>query len=245
MVKIIIANNNDILYNRLNDIALKNERKIEIINTPIDKLSSLIYQTRTKENLIILDSITSVTFYKTILKNAINRQIGKENITIIVINSNSIANNIIDHERHHHFFFRKKVQDFSVLDVVNLISNSLKESLEIEKNIDSILWQIGLTPSFKAYNYIKDAITFAYTDKNLLLDTKTLVKKVADKNNILNDKVVRSDMDKALNSVLDLLDTNILYDIFENDYDGRKISLKYFIGLCIRYLEKQKDYCFY
>ena len=48
-------------------------------------------------------------------------------------------------------------------------------------------------------------------------------------------------MDKTLNNTLDLLDIKLLYDIFGEDYDGRKISLRYFIDLCIRYIEKHHE----
>ena len=43
--------------------------------------------------------------------------------------------------------------------------------------------------------------------------------------------------------MLDNTDKQIIYEIFEDDYDGRKISLKYFIDLCIRFLEKQRHCC--
>ena len=77
----------------------------------------------------------------------------------------------------------------------------------------------------------------------ILFYNHILVKKVAEKNEISNDKVVRSDIDKLLNNVLDLLDIKIIYDIFGDEYDGRKISLRYFIDLCIRYLENQRYCC--
>ena len=240
-IKVIIANNNDILYNSLSDIALQIEEKIEIPNVPTDKLSSLICQIKAKENLIILDSITSVTFCKNILKNAINR-LGKTNIIILVIDSNSITN-IINHERHH-LFFKRKHLDIPLLDVISLVSDSLRETLELEKNIDNILWKMGFNSYLKGTTYLKDAILFAYSDKKLLLDTQALVKKVAEKNHIFNDKLVRSDMDKILNTVLDFIDTAVIYDIFGDEYDGRKISLRYFIDLCIRYLNKQRYCCF-
>ena len=67
-IKVIIANNNDILFNSLSNIALQNESKIEIINVPIDKLDTLIYQIKPRENLIVLDSISSVCLYKRKLK---------------------------------------------------------------------------------------------------------------------------------------------------------------------------------
>lgn len=239
-LKVIIANDNDILYNSLSDIALQNEKIIEIIRVPTTKLNSLIWQIKAKENLIILDAHTSVTFCTNILKNAINRS-SKMNIIILVIDSNSITN-VINRERHH-LFFKSKHLDFPLLDVISLVSDSLKDTLEIEKNVDNILWKMGFNTYLKGTTYLKDAILLAYANKKLLLDIQALIKKVAEKNEILNDKVVRSDIDKLLNNVLDLLDIKTIYDIFGNDYDGRKISLRYFIDLCIRYLENQRYCC--
>lgn len=69
------------------------------------------------------------------------------------------------------------------------------------------------------------------------------MKKIAKKHKNKNEKVVRSDMDKLLNNVLNLRDKNNLYDVFGKDYDGRIVSLKYFIDLSVRYLEKEKKYC--
>lgn len=90
---------------------------------------------------------------------------------------------------------------------------------------------------------MKDAILLAYSDKSLLLDMNELIIKVAEKNEVMNYKVVRSAMNKSLNTMLDNTDIKVIYEIFSEDYDGRKISLKYFIDLCIRFLEKQKYCC--
>ncbi len=87
---------------------------------------------------------------------------------------------------------------------------------------------------------MKDAILLAYSVKSLLLDMNELIIKVAEKNEVMNYKVVRSAMDKSLNTMLDNTDIKVIYEIFNEDYDGRKISLKYFIDLCIRFLEKQR-----
>lgn len=230
MIKVIIANNNDILYNSLSNMVLQNGLNIEIINVPTNKLSSLICRIKTKEKVIILDSITSVTFCMNILKNAIKR-VGKENIIILIANSNDMSN-VINQEQHH-YLFKRKTTDFSLFDTINLVSESLKDTMEIEKNIDTILWKLGFTSYFKGTIYLKDAILLAFNDKNLLKDTNTLIKKVAEKNNVLNDKVVRSDIDRALNSMLDYINIQVIYDIFEDSYDCRKISLKYFIDLCV------------
>jgi len=239
-IKVIIANNNDILYNSLSNIALQHESKIEIINVAIDKLDELICQIKPREELIILDS-ASASFYTNLLKNAINR-IDKGNIIILVIDSKQIANTI-HHQNNKHWLIKKKYPNRPILDIVNLINNSLEETFEIEKNIDDIFWKIGLTSYFKGTIYLKNAILLAYSDKNLLLDMNELVAKVSEKNKIENYKIVRSAMDKSLNTMLDNTDIKIIYDIFDKDYDGRKISLKYFIDLCVRYLEKQRYCC--
>lgn len=238
MIKVIIANNNDILYNSLSNMILQKGLNIEIKNISADKLSSLKF--KTKEKVIILDSITSISFCMNILKNAI-KQVGKENIIILVVNSENIKN--IINKKRHVFLFKNRTTNFSLFDTINLVSESLKDTIEIEKNIDTILWKLGFTSYFKGTIYLKDAILIAFNDKNLLTDANTLIKKVAEKNNVLNDKVVRSDIDRALNHVLDYIDIKVIYDIFNDSYDGRKISLKYFIDLCIRYLENQKYLC--
>ena len=240
-IKVVIANGSDILFNSLSDLAIKNGKKIEIINVPKDKLIHFIYRIKPKKNLIILDSITSVKFCLNLLNNAIGR-IVKRNITILVIDSTSIVN-IINHERNSNLF-EKNHFNFQILDIMNLVSDSLNETLEIEKDISTILWKMGLTSSFKGTTYLKDAISFAYTDKTLLSKTQVLVKKVAEKNKISNDNLVSSDMDKALNSVLNLIKDETIYEIFGNQYDGRKISLSYFIDLCIRHLEYKRYCCF-
>ena len=84
---------------------------------------------------------------------------------------------------------------------------------------------------------------FPIKEQKLLFDTKALVKKVAKKHKIKNDRIVRSDMDRALNSMLNYITKDGIYDILKENYDGRIISLKYFIDLCIRYLDEQRYCC--
>ena len=240
MIKVIITNNNDILYNSLSNLTLQYEGKIEILNIPKDKLKNFICRIRPKEKVIILDSNTSIAFCTSTLKNMMNRM-DKANIIILVIDSKTVTN-IINQEKSH-LFFRKDHSNSSILELINIISYTMKDTLEIEKTIDTILWKLGFATYFKGTIYLKDAILLAYNNKKLLQDMNILVQKVSEKNNVENNKVVRSAMDKSLNNMLDFLHTDLVYDIFGDDYDGRKISLKYFIDLCIRYLEKEERYC--
>ena len=68
-----------------------------------------------------------------------------------------------------------------------------------------------MTSYFKGTIYLKDAILLAYSDKNLLLDMNDLMIKVAEQNEVMNYKVVRSAMDKSLNTMLDNTDIKIIY----------------------------------
>lgn len=241
MIKVIITNNND-LYNSLSNIVLQYERKIEIVNAAPDELKNLIYRIRPRETLIILDSCSSVFLCNNMLKYITNR-IDKANVIILVIDSKTVTN-IINQQRSHHFFFKKEQTYLTTLDAINIVANSVKNTNEIEKIIDDILWKLGFASYFKGSIYLRDAIFLAYNDNKLLQDMNLLVKKIAEKHNIENAKVVRSAMDKSLNNVLDFIDNTNIYNIFGDDYDGRKISVKYLIDLCIRYLEKQRYCCF-
>lgn len=242
MVKVIITNNNDILFNSLSNINFQYKGKIEIVNVPTDKLENFICRIEPQENLIILDSATSVIFCNNILKYIMNRK-DKANVIILVIDSKTVTNIVSQEKQSHLFFFKKEHTNFSILDAINLITDSVKNITETERNIDDILWRLGFASYFKGTIYLKDAILLAYNDNNLLQDMNALVKKVAEKNNIENNKVVRSAMDKSLNNVLDFIDNSKIYSIFGDYYDGRKISVKYLIDLCIRYLEKQRYCC--
>lgn len=242
MIQVIITNNNDILYNSLSNITFQYKGKIEIVNVPTDKLKSFICQIGLQENLIILDSDTSVVFCNNILKYIMNRK-DKANVIILVIDSKTVTNIISQEKQTHFFFLKKEHNDFSVLDAINLITSSVRNETEVQKSIDDILWKLGFASYFKGTIYLKDAILLAYNDNELLQDMNSLVKKVAEKNNIENDKIVRSAMDKSLNNILDFIDNSRIYSIFGDDYDGRKVSVKYLIDLCIRYLEKQRYCC--
>lgn len=173
----------------------------------------------------------------------ITNRIDKANVTILVINSKTVTDIISQEKSSPHLLFRKETTNSSTLDIINIVVSSVKDVIEIEKSINDVLWRLGFTSYFKGTIYLKDAILIAYSDNKLLQDMNTLVKKVAEKNNIENDRVVRSAMDKSLNNILDFIDNTRVYNIFGDDYDGRKISVKYLIDLCIRYLEKQRYCC--
>ena len=184
-IKVIIANDNDILYSNLSDFVLQHESKIEIIKVPKDKLNSLIYHIKPKDNLIVLDSISSISFCSNVIGNAINR-IGKgKNIIILVIDSEKMMN-VVNQDKSSSFFKRHNSTIISILDVISIVSQAMKETFDLEKEVDTILWKLGFTSYYKGSIYLKDSILMVYNNRNLLQDVNLLIKNVAKKNNTLN-----------------------------------------------------------
>lgn len=124
MVKVAVTNDNDILYNSLSNAFLQNELNIELIKVPYEKLEQIIFHNKAKDQLIILDSVTSITFWTNVLTNAIKKLDAKKtNIIILVIDSNSLSN--IKYEKSFSLI-RKNSTNLQLLDTINIISNSLK-----------------------------------------------------------------------------------------------------------------------
>ena len=99
-----------------------------------------------------------------------------------------------------------------------------------------MLWHLRFNLYSKGTIYLKDAIIIAYYNNILLYDTNQLIKQVAQKYN-LDEKNIRNNIDNSLNRAFTY--ENLKYDIefFKGYYDGRKISLKYFISLAVHYIQ--------
>ena len=106
----------------------------------------------------------------------------------------------------------------------------------LENSIYDMLWHLRFNLYSKGTIYLKDAIIIAYYNNILLYDTNKLIKQVAQKYN-LDEKNIRNNIDNSLNRAFTY--ENLKYDIefFKGYYDGRKISLKYFISLAVHYIQ--------
>ena len=143
-IKVIIANNNDILYSNLSNFMLQNESIVEIIKVPQNKLNSLIYQFKSKDKLIVLDSNISISFCSNIIKNAIHQIGKKENIIILVIDSRNLMN-AVSQDKNQSLFKLHNNTFNALFDILDIISNAIKETFDLEKEIDNILWRLGFS----------------------------------------------------------------------------------------------------
>lgn len=129
------------------------------------------------------------------------------------------------------------IENFITNDFKNTSDNSFENYYKISRKVDKIFWKLPFNPTSKGTLYLKYAVYIAYFNQELLFDNKKLVKLISEKINI-ESKVVRSFMDKSINSMFRYVDERTLDNLFYNIYDGRKPSTKYFIVLCVNLLNK-------
>lgn len=214
MIKIIIACDNDkILLSKLKNIA-----QIELIYVKINVEKIIKSFKQNSPDMLILD------FDKKILtKEKIIEKISKLSLNKRLIISVTDSRTYLCFD-----------QTYLLLKLIKILEDFTDVSLE--NAIHDMLWKLHFNLYSKGTIYLKEAIIVAYYNRQLLLDTKKLINEIAQKHNS-NSKNIRNNIDNALNLAFKY--ENLQYDIdfFNGYYDGRKISLKYFISLAVHYIE--------
>lgn len=212
MIKIIIAcDDNDVLLNKL-----MNTTKLELIHVQKNKNIIIKCLEQLPDMLIIDAKLKHAKFIKTLEK--IYRKNNKN--IIITVTKNQI-----------YVCFDKFDILLDLIKVLEDFNDSIKAIL------DDMLWKLHFNLYSKGTTYLRTAILLAYQDNSLLFDTNKLIKNTANLYN-LNEKNVRNNIDNALNLAFKLDDIKYNIDFFNGFYDGRKISLKYFISLSVHYIDK-------
>ena len=131
-------------------------------------------------------------------------------------------------------------------DFTNVLSNKSFKVLYTQNNViipDTKLaqafWVLFEKLNFKELSkgtyYLKRTLLLAYTDYNLLFDNKKLIEIISQENS-LKPKSIRSAIEYSIDTMYNFTSTSILKEIFGDDYNGDKLSLKVFIGCCVNYL---------
>lgn len=132
------------------------------------------------------------------------------------------------------------------LDFTSILANNSIKILYTKNNVMiqddelaqafSILFEkLNFKEFTKGTRYLKRAIILAYTDQNLLYDNKALIE-IISKEKRLKAKSIRSAMENSINTMYRFTSVATLKEVFGENYDGKKSSLKDFIGLCVNYL---------
>lgn len=116
---------------------------------------------------------------------------------------------------------------------------AFKQSLDINKIIDSIFFKLKFKPETKGTYYLKYAIILAYYDQTLLYDHKKLLE-IVSLEYLSTSKNVRSLLDNSIYKMHKKSSSKkILLDLFPNDYDADNLTVKNFILICVNYLNEE------
>lgn len=108
---------------------------------------------------------------------------------------------------------------------------------ELTRNIEDLFWKLNFNQTSHGTYYLKRAIAIAFYDQSLIYDNKMLNELLSKEQN-LTPKEIRGTIDNSLNSMYSPSQKESLYKVFKSDYDARKPSTKYFIAICVNYLNK-------
>ena len=108
---------------------------------------------------------------------------------------------------------------------------------ELTRNIEDLFWKLNFNQASNGTYYLKRSIAIALYDQSLIYDNKKLNELLSKEQNS-SPKEIRGTIDNALNSMYSPSQKESLYKVFKDDYDARKPSTKYFIAICVNYLNK-------
>lgn len=111
---------------------------------------------------------------------------------------------------------------------------------DLDQYIDNVLWKLRFNPYTKGTLYLKIAILLCFIDNELLYNNQFLIYILSVEYNT-SEKNIRNCIDNSLTSAFkyEYLDFDIKF--FNGYYDGRKISLKYFILLIYKFITESKN----
>lgn len=212
MVKIVIACDNDNLLN-----ILENNTQIETIQVEKKETEIIKICKNNFPDMLILDFNDNGLKTEKIIKKIYELDFNK---SLVISATNSRTYICFD-------------KIYLLLDLIKLFEDFKNTTLE-EKILD-MLWLLRFNLYSKGTVYLSEAIALAYYENSYLYDTNELLQKIAKLHN-LDEKNIRNNIDNALS--LAFKDENLKYDIdfFNGYYDGRKVSLKYFITLAVHYI---------
>lgn len=123
----------------------------------------------------------------------------------------------------------------NIFDIYKTKDKAIIQDTTIYGLIDNLFWKIGFNQTARGTYYLKRAVLIAYLDQDLLYKNKELIELTATELNI-EAKAVRSAIDNSINTMFRFTTKECLTNFFDDKYDGRKPSVKYFIALCVNYL---------
>lgn len=238
MIKIMIVDDDQVICSQLSKF-LTNEQTISVINISHNGYDAIQNYIKLEPDILILDlKLPDITGLDVLTQlSEIEKNSPKKNV-IILSGESQLINNVYKENKVYRYFV-KPFDYTALLDTINEIfyNTFFEDDVSLYEYITDALWKLQFNVHSKGVSYLQDAIFTAYRKQYLLYHNKELMLEVA-KNNKTNVIAVRSAIDKSISSMYRYTEINVIRDFFNDYYDGRKLSTKYFISLFVTHLNK-------
>lgn len=234
MKKIMIADDNKDFNSCCRNFLTK-DTSIDIVSCTIDGLTTLERYLNLRPDILLLDLDLPTISGIEIINRLTSIPEEKNLCNIIVITGSEEFRNQITNTAK---IFRIIPKPCNLLDVMMTIHeidiSKRPNSINVEE-INNLMKKLNFNLYTKGTKYLIDCIIIANNNIDLLYNISELYSYVAGINNT-NPNIIKWSITNSLSTMNRFVDKEMLYSLFD-DYDGRKISPKYFIGIIISYIK--------
>lgn len=234
MKKIMIADDNK-EFNSCCRNFLTKDSSIDIVSYTIDGLTTLERYLNLRPDILLLDlNLPTISGIEII--NRLTSIPEEKNLCNIIVmtGSEEFRNQIINTSK----IFKIIPKPCNLVDIMMTIHeidiSERTNSINVE-DINSLMKKLSFNLYTKGTKYLIDSIIIANNNPDLLYNISELYSYVAGINNT-NPNIIKWSITNSLSTMNRFVDKEMLYSLFD-EYDGRKMSPKYFIGILINYIK--------
>ncbi len=234
MKKIMIADDNKDFNSCCRNFLTK-DSSIDIVTSTIDGLTTLEQYLNLRPDILLLD-LDLPTLNGIEIINRLTSIPEEKNIcNIIVMTGSECYRNKITNTSKIFKIIPKPCDMVDILMTIHEIDNVKRPNTINIEDINSLMLKLKFNLYTKGTKYLIDSIIIANNNTDLLYNINDLYSYVAKINNT-NTNLIKWSITNSLSTMNRFVDKGMLYSLFD-EYDGRKMSPKYFIGILIRHIK--------
>lgn len=236
MINLMIADDNVQWVEQFSKILKKND-DFNIVSTTYNGLDTILNYMKFKPDVLLLDlDMPRINGIEII--NQLSSIPEEKNLkNIIVISGNINCHLKIQNISKVRTMFFKPFNLDLLCENIREIKEINSKNFFIKNKIDYLFSNLNFDVCAKGTDILKNAVYIAFNNVNLKNNIKNLVQELSKSYSDISPKTIRSDMDKAINTMYEFnnCDPNFLCSFFP-DYYGFKPTTKYFIRYSVEYL---------
>lgn len=214
---------------------LTTDKDIEIVNISYDGDEAINSYQQTLPDVLILDLNLPKKSGIEVLDTLCNLSYEEKNKCNVIVVSGELPNFLFKYTSKLYRVFSKPYDmEHILLSIHELYKNNNKPNYRSVCE-DAVL-KLGFNFNSIGTKLLIDTVLFIIENNLSIFNLDYVYKEIAKKHN-LSVKKVKWNIEKSLNSMFRYSDKSVLHSLFQ-EYDGRKLTPKYSIGLAIHELKK-------